>query len=409
MVGAKHPCNEAETSSDARTFMNLTYVLLQNLKRNRLRTALTAIAFALPMAVFVAALSLVVVMMGISKNNEKQLRLGVRNRISLINLMPEAMRRRIEALDPNKERITAVCGMRWFGGRVPGTQASLTNLAADPDTFPLVYPDIGLTQADYDAWLKERTAAVIGQSAAEQYKWKVGDRVTLESTVPPYLSLEFKVVAIMQSSMRSNVFYIRRDYLDESLKAAGEAYGRCNVFWMKTTSVDAMRSLQKEIDEMTANSPDATRSDDENAFLAGFIQGAGDIPGLMRAMAMVVVFIVALVAGNTMMLNFRERTRELGVFKAMGFQSSRVMWLIVGESVLIALIGALLGVIPISLLLYFFPPRNLGIGPIGAIEVSPTAIGLSVVIALAVGLAAGLWPGVQAMRLRTVDALRKVA
>ena len=389
--------------------MTLAYVLLQNLRRNRLRTALTAVAFALPMAVFVAALSFVVAMIGISKNNEKQLRLGVRNRISLINLMPEAMRRRIEALDPNKERITAVCGMRWFGGRVPGTSASLTNLAADPDTFPLVYPDVGLTEQDVEAWHKEKTAAVIGRGAADQFGWKVGGRVTLESTVPPYLSLEFKVVAIMDSTMRSNVFYIRRDYLDESLKAAGEGYGRCNVFWMKTTSVEAMRSLQTEIDEMNKNSPDATRSDDENAFMAAFIQGAGDIPGLMRAMAMVVVFIIALVAGNTMMLNFRERTRELGVFKAMGFQSGRVMGLIVAESMLLAFIGSLLGIVPMVGLLYLNPMKNLGLGPIGALEISPAAIILSLVIALAVGLAAGLWPGFQAMRLRTVDALRKVA
>lgn len=389
--------------------MTLAYVLWQNLKRNRLRTALTAVAFALPMAVFVAALSLVMVMVGIVKNNEQQLRLGVRSRISIINMMPDALRRRIEALDPNKERITAVCGMRWFGGRVPGAAASLTNLAADPDTFPLVYPDIGLTAEDVRAWHKERTAAVIGSSAAEQYGWKVGDRVTLESTVPPYLSLEFKVVAIMDSAMRSNIFYIRRDYLDEALKAAGEAYGRCNVFWMKTTSVEAMRSLQQEIDALTMNSPDATRSDDENAFMAAFIQGAGDIPGLMRAMAMVVVLIIALVAGNTMMLNFRERTRELGVFKAMGFQSRRVMGIIVAESVLLALIGSLLGILPMSGVLYLLPKRNWGFGPIGTLGVSPMAMGLSLVIALAVGLVAGLWPGFQAMRLRTVDALRKVA
>lgn len=160
---------------------------------------------------------------------------------------------------------------------------------------------------------------------------------------------------------------------------------------------------------MTANSPDATRSDDENAFLAGFIQGAGDIPGLMRAMAMVVVFIIALVAGNTMMLNFRERTRELGVFKAMGFSSGRVMGLILGESLLLALIGSLLGILPATLILYLNPTKNLGFGPIGSLDVSPAAMALSLAIALGVGLAAGLWPGWKAMRLRTVDALRKVA
>src|SRR3990172_6904103 len=119
--------------------MTLTYVLMQNLKRNPLRTMLTAAAFALPMAVFVAAISLVVVLMNVAAHNEQELRLGVRQKTSLTNLLPEGMRRKIEALDPDRKQLRAVCGMRWFGGRVPDTQNTLTSLAADADTFPVVY------------------------------------------------------------------------------------------------------------------------------------------------------------------------------------------------------------------------------------------------------------------------------
>ncbi len=389
--------------------MTITYVLMQNLRRNWLRTALTAAAFALPMAIFVGALSFVVALIRINQANEKELRLGVHHKITLTNLLPDGLRRKIEALDPDRARLRAVCGMRWFGGRVPDTQNTLTSLAADADTFPIVYSDLNLSESDVEQWLRNRRACVVGRGPAELYGWKVGDRIVLESTIPPYLALEFHVVQVTQNSERANFFYFRRDYLTESLAAAGVDGDRVHIFWIKCQSADALRSLQTEIDNMTAHSPEETKSEDENAFVANFTQAAGDIPGLMRVMALVVVIIIALVAGNTMMMSFRERTRELAVFKAIGFQSGRIFLIVLAESLLLAMIGSLLGILPVAALLYWMPIRGLRFGPIGSLEVSPAAVLISLGIAAAVGLVAGLWPGYQAMRLRTVDALRRVA
>ena len=389
--------------------MTITYVLMQNLKRNPLRTMLTAAAFALPMAVFVAAISLVVVLVKVAAHNELELRLGVRQKTSLTNLLPEGMRRKIEALDPEREHLRAVCGMRWFGGRVPDTQNTLTSLAADADTFPVVYSDVHMTPEETAKWTADRTACVVGYGVAEQYHWKVGSEIALESTVPPYLTLRFKVVKIMTNKERGNVFYFRRDYLEESLQAVGFSSSRCNIFWIKCASADGLRVLQTRIDEEFANSPEETKSEDENAFAANFTQAGGDIPGLMQAMAIVVLCIVALVAGNTMMMSFRERIRELAVFKAIGFQSGRIFTIVLAESAMLALIGSLAGVLPTAALLLLAPIRGLRMGPISSVEVSPMAVIVSVVIALFVGLAAGVWPAYQAMRLRSVDALRRIA
>ncbi len=389
--------------------MTITYVLMQNLKRNPLRTALTVTAFALPMAIFVAAISFVVALAKIGMANERALRLAVHHKTALPNLLPEAMRRKIEALDPERKRLTAVCGMRWFGGRVPDTQNTLISLAADADTFPIVYSDLGLTEEEIAAWNRDRRAAVVGMGPAERYGWKPGQRVTLESTVPPYLSLEFQLVKIVTNPERGNSFNFRRDYLDESLIAAGVDAARCNIFWIKCNSADALHSLQAEIDPLFANSPDETVSLDENAFGANFTQALGNIPGLMQAMALVVVIVIALVAGNTMLMSFRERVRELAVFKALGFPSGRIFRIVLAESLFLALIGALLGVIPTATALTLFPLRRLDFGPISALEVSPVAVIASLVIALGVGFIAGLWPALQARRLRTADALRRVA
>lgn len=391
--------------------MTLTYVLMQNLRRNPLRMVLTAVAFALPMGIFVAAISFVVLLAEISAHNQKELRLGVHQKTSLTNPMPSGMRRKIEGLDPNRQRLTAVCGMRWFGGRVPNTQNTLTSLAADHDTFPIVYSDVHMTPADIEAWTKDRQACVVGRTPVEQYGWKQGDRITLESTVPPYLKLEFHIVKIVDNKERANFFWFRRDYLVESLKTAGEEDDRCNIFWVKCNGAEGLRKLQLEIDGLFANSPEETKSEDENAFVANFTQAAGNIPGLMQAMAIVVVGIVVMVAGNTMMMSFRERTRELAVFKAIGFQSGRVFLIVLSESMMLAFIGALAGVLPTALAFYLhlIPVRWIRMGPISSVEVSWVAVVGSLIIALVVGFVAGLWPAISAMRLRTTDALRRVA
>jgi len=349
------------------------------------------------------------VLVKVAAHNEQELRLGVRQKTSLTNLLPEGMRRKIEALDPDRRHLRAVCGMRWFGGRVPDTQNTLTSLAADADTFPVVYSDVGMTPEDAAKWSADRTACVVGTGPAELYGWKAGDRVTLESTVPPYLALEFRIVKIMTNTERSNVFYFRRDYLEESYQAMGFASSRCNIFWVKCSTAEGLRTMQTQIDQAFANSPEETKSEDENAFAASFMQAGGDIPGLMRTMAIVVVCIIALVAGNTMMMSFRERIRELAVFKAIGFQSGRIFTIVLAESAILALIGSLAGVLPTAALLTLIPLRGLRMGPISTVEVSPVAVVVSIVIALMVGLAAGVWPAYQAMRLRSVDALRKIA
>jgi len=394
--------------------MTMGYIVLQNLRRNRLRTALTLVAFALPMGVFVLAISLLAALIEIGNMNERELRLGVHHKVTLINLLPDAMRRKIEALDPERKRLTAVCGMRWFGGKIPEEPAPIQSLAADADTFPIVYSDAGMTPEDIEAWNKDRQAAVVGYGVIEQYKqkypdFKLGGRVSLKSSVPPYLELEFHIVKVIEKANRAQTFYFRRDYLTESLKEAGVDSPKCNIFWVKCNGADELRELQTAIDQEFSNSADETKSEDENAFAASFTQALGNLPGLMNAMAIVVLVIVGLVAGNTMMMSFRERTRELGVFKAMGFPPIRIFTIVLSESVMLAAIGAIIGIAPVWIGLTFYPLPKLGVLPIASLKASPAAAYISLIIAIAIGAAAGFWPAYQAMRLRTVDALRRVA
>lgn len=388
--------------------MTLTYVLMQNLRRNPLRTVLTALSFALPMAVFVGALSLVTLFVKTGAQAAQELRIATKSKITLTNVLPDGYRRRIEALDPDGKRIKGVCGFRWFGGKVPASEQSVQALGCDVDSMPTVFSDLDWTPQEVERWSRERRAAVVGEQLAAKNGWAVGQTFTLNSNVPPYRSLEFILVKKLTQPQRSLSVYFRRDYMSESLKDADRWRDGSNVYWIKCHSAAALQSMKQEIDALFANSPDETRSEDENAFAATFQQALGDIPGLMQSMALVVVVIMALVAGNTMMMSFRERARELAVFKAMGYPSGRVFRIVLAESVLLALIGSAIGIIPAALAMYFFP-LPVQFGPIGRVDLSIEAVIASVIIALLVGLAAGIVPAWNALTLRTVDALRRVA
>lgn len=392
--------------------MTISYVLLQNLKRNPLRTTLTAMAFALPMAVFVAAISLVVTFAQAGISSAKGLRLAVRNRITLTNYLPERMRKEIEGLDPEHHRILAVCGFRWFGGRVENAPNVVQSLGVDADTFSEVFSEIELTPDEVEQWRRDRQAAVVGEYPATQYNWHAGQRVRLRSSVPPNLDLEFHIIKISTVPGRKAAMYFRRDFYEESLKEQGFNLPSCNVFWVKTADMASQQALPREIDALFANSPNQTRTDDENAFASSFIQASGDLPGLMRTMAIVVILIIVLVGGNTMMMSFRERIRELAVFKAMGFQPWRIFFIVLGESLVLAVLGAAIGIgvaVPCLVYLRNHPPTWFPVFALGAFEVSPIAVIGSIVISSIVGILAGLLPAVQALRLKPVNALRQVA
>src|SRR5262245_44831190 len=177
--------------------MTLSYVLMQNLRRNPLRTALTAASFAFPMAAFVAAISLVVTFAQAGRLSEQGLRLAVRHKITLTNFLPERMRKEIEGIDPDHRRILAVCGFRWFGGRVENAPSVVQSLGVDADTFPEVFSELQLTPDEIALWKKDRTAAVVGEYPASQYGWRTGQRIRLTSTIPPNLELDFNIIKIV--------------------------------------------------------------------------------------------------------------------------------------------------------------------------------------------------------------------
>jgi putative ABC transport system permease protein len=175
---------------------------------------------------------------------------------------------------------------------------------------------------------------------------------------------------------------------------------------VKLNSTDDAVSVAKAIDEKFANSSFETKSETESAFAAGFAKQFGNIELLILSIGGVVFFTLLLVTGNTMAISVRERTSELAVLKAIGFSGRAVLFFVLAESIIIALVGGVIGLTLAYLLIPVIGIALTGLLPPLLLSKALLTIGLG--FALLVGAASGLLPGIGAMRMRVVNALRRV-
>ncbi len=373
------------------------------LKRKKLRTALTFLSIFIAFMLFAflgalkEALSGGVSMAGLD-------RLIVRHKVSLIQTLPESYKGRIQSING----VEAVCHQTWFGGIYQDPKNFFPNMPVEPAAFLTMFPEFVLPDAQQRAWLGTRTGAIVGRLTAERFQWKVGDRIPLRSPIwgqpAGQAQWEFDIVGIYDGTKKgtdTSQLFFRYDYFEEARQREKGQVG-----WYTVRVADPARAAEiaATIDGEFANSPYETKTEPEGAFAQGFAQQIGDIGSIVMAVVGAVFFTILLVAGNTMVQSVRERTEELGVLKAIGFSNFLVLVLVLLESCCIAILGGFCGLgtawliiasgnpIPSLLPVFFLPTGSLVSGGL---------------LAMALGIVAGLLPAWQAMRLRIADALRR--
>jgi putative ABC transport system permease protein len=379
--------------------MKYLALILANLKRKKVRTALTIGSFAV--ALFLFGL-LVSVRSAFNQGVEVAGadRLIVINRVSLIQPLPISYRERILQVPGVK----AVTFATWFGGIYQDEKNFFPQYVIESDAWRAMYPEYVISDAEWNAFLKDRQACIAGEATARRFGWKVGDRIPIQGTYIPGL-WEFDLVGIYKGSRPDDdttQFWLRRDYFEEK----APAYWKGLVGWyvVKVANPDDAVKIVAAIDDRFANSPWETKTETEKAFAASFVKQIGNIEFLILTIGSVVFFTLLLVTGNTMAIAVRERTGELAVLKTVGFRDRLVLWLVLGESLVIAVIGGALGIFAAEAvapgLSRLLPMMNVRL-PLGSLL-------SGLVLAFLVGALAGLLPALSAMRLRVVDALRRV-
>jgi putative ABC transport system permease protein len=374
-------------------------LILANLLRKKLRTTLTIGSFAVALFLF----GLLVVVHGAFNQGVSMAgadRLDVINKVAIIQPLPVSYREQILRI----HGVQAVTYENWFGGVYQEEKNFFVQFAIDVENQRQVFPEFVIPDDQWKAFVADREGAVVGASLAKRFGWKLGDRIPIKGTIFPG-TWEFNIRAIYTGSRDNddlNQFWFRYDYFDERRTIEK---GLIGWYIVKLDSPDVAVSVAKAIDETFANSPYETKTETEKELATGFAKQFGNISFLILSIGGVVFFTLLLVTGNTMAIAVRERIGELAVLKAVGYSDRFVLFFVLGESVLIAVVGGGIGLALSKLWSMGGDPTN---GFLPFFRLPGPAIVLGIGIAFAVGVLAGILPATSAMRLRVVDALRRV-
>lgn len=382
--------------------MKYLHLIFANLGRKKFRTTFTLLSifvafllFGLLMAIK-AAFGVGIELAGID-------RLITIHKVSLIQPLPYSYGNRILA----DEGVEAVTHANWFGGIYQEPKNFFPQYAVAENYLDL-YPENVLPEEQKEAWLRNRTGALVGRITADKFGWKVGDRIPIQGTIfrlqggGPW---EFTIEGIFDGAnetvdLTPMLFHYK--YLIEG-SGIPDIVGW---YIVRVADPDQSAEIAERIDQRFANSPAETRTSTEKAFVQSFANQTGNISAITTGIAAVVFFTLLLVAGNTMAQSVRERTNELAVLKTLGFTDGQVMMLVMAESLFLVIVGGGGGLLLITWVTHTF---RLGGSMLPMLHVPWNTVGIGAVLVVIMGLIAGALPAFSALRLRIVDALGRRA
>lgn len=379
-------------------------LIWSNLGRKKVRTALTLLSIVVAFILFGLLSAIKQAMLG-GIEVAGASRLVVRHKVSIIQLLPVSYKARMERIPG----VAAAVHQTWFGGIYQDPKNFFMQCPVVPEEFLEMFPDFLLPAEQKLAWLKTRTGAIVGRKTAERFRWKIGDKIPIQATIwtknDGGRTWEFDLVGIYDGREKvtdTTALFFRYDYFDE---ARAMAKGEVGWYSLRVKDPAQAPEVAKRVDQEFENSPAETKTETEGAFVQAWAKQIGDIALITASILGAVFFTLLLVTGNTMAQAVRERTGELGVLKAIGFSNGQVLLLVLAESCLLAVVGGGLGLGLAWLLTargdptggmlpqFYFPTRDLLTGA---------------ALSGALGVLTGVFPALQAMRLRVADALRRI-
>ena len=384
--------------------MQILKIITKNALRHKLRTFLTILGVAIAILAF-GLLRTVISAWYAGVEASSASRLVTRNSISLIFPLPLSYKDKIRQVDGVK----LVSFGNWFGGIYIDEKNFFANYAVEPKGYLTLYPEIIIPEDQKKAFLQDRKGVVAGRILIERYGWKIGDIITLKGTIFPG-EWDFVLRGIYtgrDKTVDESAFIFQWDYLNETLKKTTPLRAdQVGWYMIGITNPNLAADVAVRIDKTFKNSLAETLTETEKAFQLGFISMTEAIVIAIKLVSFVVIFIIMVVVANTMAMTARERIGEYAVFKTLGFGGWHIARLIFGESLLISLIGCILGIVltfPVadifsSSLRTYFPVFN----------VATKTIYMDIGASVLVGSVAAVFPTWRAIKIRIADGLRRI-
>jgi putative ABC transport system permease protein len=385
--------------------MKYLHLVWASLFRRKTRTVLTLVSIIAAFLLFglLDAVRTSFGQAGQSANGAARLQTG--SKLSFIQTLPQSLQTQIGRVDGVKN----VTYANWFGGAYQDPHNQVFSFAVAPNYLEL-YPEVEVSAAERKAFAETRTGALVGERLAQRFKWKVGDRVPLQSTIFPdrqgSKNWSFDIVGILHASDKKTggffdqMFLLNWKYFDDTTP-----YNQGQVGWYVTRVVDVNQAdrVAKAIDGLSANSDHETRTQTEQAATASWMKQLADIGLIVGSIMGAVFFTLLLLSGNTMMQAVRERTSEIAVLKTIGFSGRSVLAMVLAESVLLLVLGGVVGLALATLIIPLVSAGSGGMLNLPSVGASSWLLGLGLMALI--GVAVGALPASSAMRLNIVDAL----
>lgn len=379
--------------------MKFLPLILANLGRHKIRTTLTILSVLAALFLF-ASLRSVLTTLRTNAQFGGARRLVTLNATGLVFPMPVAYANKIKSV----RGVHSVTWANWFGGKYSDNKAFFGQFAIDPESYLAMYPEVVMPPEQKEAFLREKTAAVIGTRLAERFGWKLGQNVTLQGTIFPG-DWTFTIRGIYtptNPAIGDDAMFFHWDYFDERVGRWGVA----GWFIVEMDSTADAGTVAKALDDQFRNSSTATKTGTEQAFQASFAGMLGNLSMLLGFIGTAVVFAILLVTANAMMMSSNERTGELAIMKTIGYSDRTLFGLVMAEAGVIAIIGSALG---LGIAKALPPLVNFnGFGFLPGFHVTTATMAWGAVITLVLMLASGLIPALRAARMPIIQALRKV-
>ena len=381
-------------------FFSLAY---KNSLRNRRRSILTISSIAVSLCLLGVLIAIYHAMFYKQATPGAAIRLVTRHKVSLAQPLPAAYEEKIRKVPGVKE----ISVWNWFGGTYKDARDPnnfFARFGVEPKAFMTIRTQMEMPEDQRRAFITERRACVVSRDLAEKDHFKVGDRITLKGDIYP-VDLELTVRGIFDDPDAQQSLFFNIDYLRDALPLARRNWN--GTYAILADSPEDVPRIAKAVDDMFANSNPPTKTESEQQFALSFLWFLGNIKLYLLSICAAVTFTILLVSGNTIAMSVRERIKEVGVLKTLGFTNEGILSIIIGEALCIALIGGMIGLALASVLTFGLTKGGAGamVG-VANLTLTPFTIILSLAIALLIGFISSFVPAWNAARTNILDSLR---
>lgn len=381
-------------------------LIWRNLGRNKLRTALTAGAIALAVTLVCLLGTMPAGMNAFLDSIVSGSRISIHNKAGIVYLLPESYVAKVRRVPGVVEATSWV----WFGGAVDVQKGvTVPNLAVEAGTVGRVYEDYGVEPKAFEEFKRYRNAALVGRQALRSQGWRIGDTVTLQSTIYP-VTLSLRIVGEIPREMP--VLWFQRAYLEQAMEAQGGNLDVVGIIWARVDDPDRISGVMQDVDALFQNSEAETASETEKSFLQNSFAQLRTFVSIILLVSALVALSIVFIAANTASMSVRERMAELAIMKALGFRPRVIFATLVAETTILAAVAGALGA-GVAFSLTEFLRLNVSswrpeLGPLGFFIITPAILVEGFLLALLMGILSGLVPSFGAARRSVVTALREV-